>query len=458
MKFSAHQSQRDINNRQGACAKGVAASVQFNYLWAMLVAVAGFAVAYDARAAGFQISETSLSGLGRAFAGAGVAGDDASDLFYNPAGMFTIEGRQFQVGLTGLTISSDFNNNGSTQSLSTPAGRVTVPSRGGDSDGGDDAVVPNLFYVAPGNGQFKWGLGITAPFGLATEYDDDWVGRYHALKSELHTVELNPSFAWRLNENVALGAGLSVIYADAELSRALFLGPTSPDGFAVVDGDDTAFGANVGAMFTPNEGTRIGIGIRSSYDVEVDGTRDVSGTGVADGRVDAQAEVTLPETVYLSAAHAIDDKLTLLGSARWTNWSRFDELRISFADGSPDDVTEEDWDDSWTLSIGAAYRLNPTWTLRGGLSYDETPIPSVERRTPRIPDSDRVWLTFGASYQPQPNLTIDFGYAHIFGDDPDLDNTINLVSSAPGAFTDTLRGSYEDSDADLFGVQVRWQF
>lgn len=408
-------------------------------------------------AAGFQISEQSVSGLGRAFAGAGVAGDDASDMFYNPGGMMILEGSQFQVGSTILDISGQFTNEGSTQRLFTGAGFATVPSRGVNSDGGDTAIVPHMYYSSEMKGNMKFGLSISAPFGLKTEYDSNWTGRYHALTSELKTVDINPSVAWEINDSLSAGFGISIQHAEATLSRAVFQGPGAPDGKAVIEGDNVGFGFNFGAMFTPNERTRIGFSYRSKIKQEVDGHLTISGTP-RDAKIPAVASVDLPETIYLSAAHDLNDKLSLFGTARWTKWSRFEELRIKFAGGLPDDVTPENWKDSTTLSIGLAYRMNDRVTLRAGYSSDESPVPGVEFRTPRIPDSDRDWLTLGATFKPKDNMTVDVGYAYLTSDAGALDNTVNLVSTSPGAFTDTLRGSYKDSSVHMIGAQVRWEF
>lgn len=409
-------------------------------------------------AAGFQISEQSLSGLGRAFAGAGVAGDDLSDMFYNPGGMFLVEGTQFQAGTTLLDISGTFTNEGSTQRLFTGAGFATVPAGGMNSDGGDLAIVPHMYYTRDLTDNMKFGLSISAPFGLKTEYDKNWVGRYHALTSDLKTVDINPSVAWQINDSVSLGVGMSIQKADTTLSRAVFQGPGVPDGESVVGGDNIGFGFNVGAMFSPGDRTRVGLGYRSKITQDVDGELVISGTP-RDATIPATASVDLPETVYLSVAHEVNDSLSLFGSARWTKWSRFEELRIKFAGGVlPDDVTPENWKDSTTLSIGLAYRMNDRVTLRAGYSSDESPVPGVEFRTPRIPDSDRDWLTLGATFKPKDNMTVDIGYAYLTSDAGELNNTVNLVSSSPGAFTDTLRGSYKDSSVHMIGAQLRWQF
>lgn len=396
--------------------------------------------------AGFQISESTVSGLGRAFAGAGVAGDDVSDMFYNPAGMFLAEGRQVQLGVSLIDSKSKFTG-------------TATPFGGPNDDGGESAAVPNFFYVMPESNNLKYGLSITAPFGLATEYDSNWAGRYQGIRSELTTVDINPALAYRVNNQLALGAGLSVQYADAELTQARFLGVGVPDGKSKIDGDNWDYGFNLGAMFSPSQSTRFGIGFRSKVAQKVDGDLNVTAAnGMTIVSAGAEAEVDLPETVYLSAFHSLNSQLDLLASARWTNWSRFEELRIKFDNGLPDSVTPENWDDSWTLSIGANYKVNSQWTLRAGYAHDESPVPD-EDRTVRIPDSDRDWFTVGASYAPNANLTVDFGYAHLSGDDADINEATIIAAppTAPGIVQSSLVGSY-DGSADILGVQLQYKF
>ena len=407
----------------------------------------GLAVASaQAMSAGFQISESSISGLGRAFAGAGVAGDDVADMFYNPAGMMLVDGRQFQAGVSIIDSQSDFSGS-------------AVPFGGPSADGGTTGVVPNLYYTFPSSGNLKYGISLTAPFGLKTEYDNNWAGRYQGLTSELKTIDINPALAYKVSDQVALGAGISIQFADAELSQARFLGVGVPDGKSTVEGDNWAAGFNLGAMFTPSGSTRFGIGYRSKVEQEVEGSLNVvSPTGTTLVNAGALAEVDLPETVYLSAAHSPNDKWDVLASARWTKWSRFEELRIEFNNGLPDSVTEENWDDTWTISLGANYHMNDEWTIRFGYAHDESPVPD-EFRTVRIPDSDRDWFTLGASYSPSPSMTVDFGYAYLTGDDAPIFETTVIAAppTAPGIVTSTLSGDY-DGEAHIFGIGAQWRF
>jgi len=334
-----------------------------------------------------------------------------------------------------------------------------VPFGGPNDDGGTTGVVPNLYYTFPTSGNLKYGISLTAPFGLKTEYDNNWAGRYQGLTSELTTIDINPALAYKVNDQVSLGAGISIQLADAELSQARFLGLGVPDGKSTVEGDNWAAGFNLGAMFTPTSSTRFGIGFRSKIEQEVEGSLNVvSPTGATLVNAGALAKVTLPETIYLSAAHSPNDQWDILASARWTKWSRFEELRIAFNNGLPDSVTEENWTDSWTFSLGANYHLSNQWTMRFGYAYDESPVPD-EFRTVRIPDSDRNWFTLGASYSPSASMTIDFGYAYLTGDDaPIFESTVIAAPpTAPGVVSNTLSGTYE-GEANIFGIQAQWRF
>ncbi|MEM7194430.1 MAG: outer membrane protein transport protein [Pseudomonadota bacterium] len=400
-------------------------------------------------AAGFQISETSVAGLGRAFAGNGIAGDTISDMFANPAGLMLRSGSELELGLHILSTSADFENRGSTQRLATPLGFLTVPSRGPGSDGGGTSAIPNLYYATDLSNGMRFGLSVTSPFGLVTEYDDDWVGRYQAIKSELITVDINPNIAYQVNDNVSVGGGISVLLADTTLTRAQFTGPTTPDAAASITGDDVAIGFNLGLMVGDEDG-RFGIGYRSEVDVEAEGDLRIPLAGVSAG---AAADVTLPQTLYLSGFKKVSDKVDLLGTIRWTGWSSFEELRVRFDNGLPDAVTPENWDDSVAVSLGLNYHLDDRWTLRGGLAVDDSPVDD-EFRTARIPDTDRTWVSFGGSYQASERTRIDFGYAHIFTDDVPLNESVNLVSTMPGAAVDNVRGEYTDTDANLLSVSI----
>ncbi len=441
----------------------------------LMVAMLGGGAAYGA---GFQVSETSVLGLGRAFAGAGVAGDGPADMFHNPAALMLGQGRQFEVGLHAILPGADFENRGSTITGVTPP--FTTPAAiGDDADGGVDALVPNFFYAADLRGgasaksaadleadvpaKWRYGLGLTAPYGLTTDYRADWVGRYHAIKSELKTVEINPAVAWRPSKRVSLGAGITWLHAEAELSNAVYIPEpvttSAADARATVTGDADAFGFTLGALLG-DEKRRIGVGYRSSVDLKVRGDLSVVAPGPAAAVVNPKtaADITLPATAYVSAFQNISDKIDLLATWRWTEWSEFDELRVTFADGSDPAVTPYRWENSNTYSIGINFRPTERWHFRGGVARDETPISDDQFRTPRIPDANRDWLSLGGSFLASSRTRWDFSWARIFAEKARLKTTADINSSLQGSGESNLTGTYPASATDIFALRFAHTF
>ena len=418
----------------------------------------------QAQGAGFALFEHSAKNMGRAYAGsASNAGRDPATLFWNPAGMALLSGLQVQAGAIGFTVTSEFSDHGSTRTLLTPAGPVTVPSAGREDDGGTDAAVPHFYLTSQLNARLSLGVGVFSPFGLKTEYAADWIGRYHALKSELTNININPSLAYRLSNQLSVGAGVSASHLDSELTRAVFLpdpasGAQLPDAHVKLKGDDWSYGFNLGLLYELDADTRLGLGYRSRIDHTLEGHSTLSRAGPYSGSTGIRNNLALPENLMLSGHMRLNDHWALMADIIWTRWSRFDEIRIRFDDGTPDDVTVQDWEDSWRYTLGAEYRHTADWTLRAGIALDRSPIPNAQRRTARIPGADRRWITLGASYRATDNISIDFAYAHLFIAAGAVDNTIDLAPAiAPGAFTDRLAGTF-DSSVDSVGIEVKVAF
>ncbi len=383
----------------------------YQHHWVFVLGLTGTLAAIgQAHASGLQLTDQSVTGLGRAFAGGSLANDDASAAYYNPADMMLGKGMQAQAGFIFIGISTEASNAGSTTRLPanlrdvlTKPGTlpvfVTIPSSGLSSDnGGEDNVVPNGYYITDINERMRFGVSLNAPFAVSTSYGRNWVGRYHAVDSELKTIDVNPSIAYRVNDNLSLGFGVSAQYAEATLSQAIFTG--GPDGYGEVNADGWTFGYNLGATWELDSMTRFGASYRSRVKHSVDGDRTVSDIPGRNGVIGAEAEVTLPDWLALNAYRRLNDQWAVMGGVRWTNWSVFDKLQIDFADGTQS-LTQENWEDSWTFNIGVSYDYNPEWTFRAGYQYDQTPVPSAEYRTPRIPDSDRNAFAVGFSYHPE---------------------------------------------------------
>lgn len=404
------------------------------------------AITGNVQAAGYALIEQSGSGMGNALAGAAAVAEDASTIFFNPAGMTYIQGTQVAGALHLISPNAEFNNGGSVAGAGKPLG-----GEGGNA--GDLAFVPNAYFTMDLGQNVKFGIGLSAPFGLKTEYDKDWMGRFQAIKSELKTVNINPALAFKVNEQLSLGFGVSAMWAQAELTNAVNFG-VAGQGTGKVKGDDWGFGFNLGAIYQATADTRIGLAYRSKVEQHLDGDVKFNRPALIPAALapngGVKADVTLPETFSLGAFSQLNDKWDLMGDITWTRWSRFKELRIVRDNGALLTVTPEHWENTLRYSVGVNYRYSDVVKLRAGLAYDEEAIRD-EYRTARIPGNDRKWLALGAAWQMSPSSKVDVGYAHLFIGDADIDD--NQIPSGKGR----LRGEY-DASVDILSVQYTHNF
>jgi len=420
-----------------------------------IVAAGTLFLGVAAHGAGFALMEHSVPGIGRSYAGATVGADLESSIYYNPAGIAAAEGTSVAIGSHLLMTSVDFDGGSSYPALG------GLPVQGGDGgEAGVNTPIPNVYAVMPLGDGVAFGLGLFVPFGLAVDYNEGWVGRYHALESSMETLNINPTLAWQVSDNLSLGVGLSAQYAEATLSSAIDFGTIADVGPGVIDGkgemtgDDWGYGFDIGLIYTLTPDSRIGLTYRSAIEHTIDGNArfnvpaPVAGIQALGVFVDTtgSADVDTPATATLGYAQQMGDSFALMVDLAWTEWSSFDELRVTYDSLQPDSVTDESWNDAWRISVGGEYYATDAWTVRGGAAFDESPVPDVAHRTPRIPDSDRIWLTTGLGYRASENVVIDFGYAHVFIEEAE----VNLLSETG----DNLVGDYSGS-ADVFSFQVK---
>ncbi len=394
-------------------------------------------------AAGFALIEQSGSGMGNAYAGAAAVAEDASTIYFNPAGMTYVEGTQVVGALHLIRPRGEFNNEGSVAGQGRPLG-----GEGGDI--GDLAFVPNFYYKRDISETMKFGLGVGAPFGLKTEYDKNWLGRFQGIKSDLKTVNINPALAFKVNDQLSVGFGINAMWIQAELTSAVNL--VAAERTSKVKGDDWGFGYNLGAIYQITEATRLGLAYRSKVDQHLKGDVKFSVSGGPTPNGDVNAEVTLPETLSLSSFTKLNDTWDLLADVTWTKWSRFRELAVYRDSGALLTSTPENWNNTMRYSIALNYKYSDTLKLRAGLAYDEEAIDD-EFRTVRIPGNDRKWLALGAGWQATPNTKLDIGYAHLFISDPSIDDNQTTVVPGRGRVT----GDY-DASVDMLSVQVTHNF
>lgn len=431
-------------------------------LMALAIAAALGGASGLASAAGFALIEQSGSGMGNAFAGAAATADDASTVFFNPAGMSRLEGMQIGVAAHLIDLSANFS--GTATNPVALGGGAATGGQGGDA--GDAAVVPNVYFVMPIGESLRFGVGVNAPFGLVTEYDSDWVGRFQGIKSDLKALNINPSVSFKLSDVVSIGAGINYQQLDAELTNAVVLGP-GVSGNTKLEADDDGWGWNIGALFQLGSATRIGMSYRSVIDYELEGsvtTTTAGGAPVAAASGPTSAEVTMPDSFSLSIVQVLNDRIELLGDVTYTRWSEIDRVNVvNTTDGTLRDSLLLDFDDAFRYSIGVNYKLNDSWKLKAGLALDETPVKGATSRTVRLPDNDRTWVSLGAQMKVKDSGRLDFGYSHLFIKDADINFTrsqqapgFTTPTPAPGTAT-TVTGNYEGT-VDIFSVQYTHSF
>ena len=392
----------------------------------LLVAFSG-----AASAAAFQLLEQNASGIATSYAGSAAVADNASTIFFNPAGMTKLPGLHLSAGVVGVRPNFEFSDSGSSGLLG---------SGGDGGNAGSWAAVPNAYVswqVAP-----DWfvGLGISSPFGLKTEYDsDNWIGSYQAIKSDITTVNYNPSLAWKINDKVSLGLGLSYQTIDAELTSAV----PGPLRYSQLKGDDSAWGWNAGALFTLSPAMRVGVSYRSAVNYTLEGnmTTALNSTPV-------RADVKLPDTATLSVWQQVSDRWEAMGDLSYTHWSTLDTLNVVNSNSGTQIGSENfGYKDSWRFAWGAAYKANEAWKVKFGIAYDKTPTSDSDRSV-RVPDNDRIWFSFGGQWNGGSYGKIDAGYAYLYLKDADINQTKVFSPTV----SSNLRGSYNNS-GHLLGVQ-----
>ena len=448
--------------------------------------------AQQAFGAAFALQEQNVSGLGNAYAGGAAVAEDASTVYWNPAGMVRFSTISIAASVAGVFPSSKFNNDGSLPAFNQPLG-----NDGGE--GGQSAALPALYLVVPINPSWAFGLGIGVPFGLETKWDDGWIGRYQALRSKIETLNINPALSWKINESFSVGAGVSyqqikaTFTQNANYSAALataaqtaaagglipaaavppFIAATAGlDSSVSINGNDWAWGWNIGAMWNITPDTRIGAHYRSSIKYNIDGNVNFGNPALPAlpptlapigaalvPAVNAQlasggvtTEVKLPSTTNVSFYTRLNPKWDLMADVQWVDWSTIQELKfVRTGPGAALPPTPELFKDTWRLSAGASYYMDDKWKFRGGVAWDESPVQDAER-TPRLPDTDRFWLAGGVQYAWSRQMKIDVGLAYIF-----IDSASSNQNAGSTAQYGLIKGSY-DASVFVLGGQISYSF
>ena len=471
------------------------------------MAVAGLVLALGAGqafGAAFILQENSGSGQGNAYAGGAAASEDADTVWTNPAGMQRLKTPQVAVAVNFITPSAKFSDNGG----SLPAQSQSLGGTGGDA--GSLAVVPNLYLVVPLTKQWHFGLGINAPFGLVTEYDGAWLGRFQGIKSDVKTMNINPAISYQFGD-FAVGAGVNYQQIKATFTQnanysaailqAAYTPPPNGAGIPVgsptfnaiaastaglqsnvnINGDDSSWGWNIGFEWRPDGLSRFGASFRSAIKYTVTGNVSFNNptlpttippalaptVGALAAGVNSKflynsgvtADIKLPPFANVSYFTQFkDSRWDLMADVQWTGWSTIQDLTFNRTDGSPLQSTVENFKDVWRISAGANYHYNDQWLARMGVAWDQSPVQD-QYRTVRLPDSDRFWLSGGGQYKFSPQLKFDIGATYIFIKDGNINQigSTNLGQPPSVAQSGLVDGTYKNNVIIVSG-QVTYNF
>jgi long-chain fatty acid transport protein len=472
-------------------------------------AIAGIAFALGAGqafGAGFALQESNGSGLGNAYAGGAAVAEDASTVWANPAGMSRLPTMQVAMALNLVQPSMKFSNNGSINALTQPLG-------GDGGDAGSLNFIPAAYFTVPINKDWVFGIGMSGPFGLVTEYDDGWVGRFQAIKSEVKTVNINPALSWKINESFAVGAGFSYQYLKGTFTQNANYSALMAQGYGQlagagtipvslvptltaatgglqsnvnITGDDYSWGWNVGMLWNLSKNSRIGASYRSDISYKVTGNAEVcspaantsaaycgyllptvpatiapivagvsANVNKAFASTGVYSDIKVPGVVNVSYFGTLSDRWDVMADVQWTHWSTIQDLTfIKNSGGVFGEAVILNFEDAWRISGGANYKYSDKWMFRGGLAWDQTPVQDAFR-TARLPDSDRIWMNLGVQYKIDKNMKLDLGGSYIFVQDGDIAATSTEASAVAGH--GLVKGSY-NNNVIILGGQLTYSF
>lgn len=404
----------------------------------LFLIVLSLSISANIYAGGFQLNEHGARALAMGGAFTAVA-NDPSAVYWNGAGLSYLPGTNIVFGVSFIAPSSSFR--GVTPDVTKYRGKNLL-------------FYPAHFFASHQlNDKFTLGLGFTTPFGLGTEWDENWVGKYLAVETSLQTFIVTPVIAYKPIESLSISAGFVYSFADVLITRKNPLQPIfASDAFIHLEGDDMfAYGFNAGIMFKPTKCISVGVSYHSEVKYEFEGTATSTGPDQVAASLPKgviTAELTTPQNIAGGIAVDISEKVKISADFQYVGWSSYDKLEVVFTDPDPDLVSSSPrlYDDSYIIRLGGSYKANDQVTFMGGIYYDKNPVSS-EYLNPSLPETNRIGLSFGIEAQIFENLSIQGSYLFIRGEQLTITDSKEVYT--PGG--STFNGTY-NTFANIFGL------
>ncbi|WP_282176971.1 outer membrane protein transport protein [Vibrio nereis] len=412
-------------------------------------------VSSTATAAGFQLAEYSATGLGRAYAGEAAMADNASAQWRNPAMLTYLEGTQVSIG--AIYVNPNLDVDGKTQF-------VTGVQESKSDDFANDAIIPNLYISHRYTDKLAVGLALGTNYGMETDLGTNFTAAHFGNEASVTTVEANLNAGYQVTETVSIGGGVRYVMGEGSFgatvpSQTAAVSPLNEgDTLKYMEGDDTAWGWQVGAAWQLAQNHRIGVTYKSAVDLKLEGYATGAGFGLTGGKKDnGYMNLSLPATAELASFHQLSEKLALHASFNWTDWSSFEKLEAQLENLGTQMVKVENWEDNYRFAVGATYQVDPKLALRTGIAYDTSAV-NDKNRTITIPETDRTWLSLGASYDVTKQFTLDGGFTYIIAKDAPITESRGYASDDAAQYVGGKFVGETTGNVWLIGVQANYRF
>jgi len=398
-------------------------------------------------ASGLAIPEQGAAALGYA-ASMTARSEELSAMYYNPAGLMYVTGKELYLGITPIMPYHKYM----THESSVEANKQTF--------------LPPQGFAAMRMGQnLVVGIGVFAPFGLGTDWDTDWAGRYTATFAEVATIHIQPTVAYQVNDKVSIGVGVAYVTSSATMEKMIDFGSgigqgPNPilDSESSMDGSGSAVAFNVGIQAKASEQMTLGASYQSAYDIKYEGTAtfthsnnlkaipypSVPGSPIPAGtpmydvalmkmpaKQDGSASMNMPWVLNLGMKYDFTPRFDTSFDINVVGWSVYKELEVDFDTDVPEDkIIPKNWDDSVVLRLASSYDMSDSWILRGGLLYDKNPVPD-DTFDAQLPDANRIGLSVGTGYS-FGRIRIDAGYLFLHFSDREKDNAVGFDTDTTG--------------------------
>ncbi len=408
----------------------------------------------SAEAGGLYLYEVGSPDVGLAAAGYAARAQDAATAFTNPAGMTRITQPSLMLGAQPMYLNLEFSPDGKTSSQ---AG--TLPGGVAAADGDSNGWMPagGLFYVHPVSDRLALGLAVAGYFGLALDYQDDWVGRYYAQEATLQAMAIQPAIAWKISDQWSVGAGVAAIYGTFDVKLAVNnVDPLYGDGKLKLSDEDWTAQFNLGVLYEPVKGTRLGLTYLSAADLDFSDKPEFSGLGPVLGGIlgrggrELDLGLTMPQAVMFSIYHELNDQLALMANLGWQDWSEFGKVDVAVSDTNVDLTADLDYKDTWHVALGARYRLAEPWQVTAGIAYDSA-MMDEDQLSPSLPVGETWRFGLGTRYHWSQDMTLGAAYELAWGGDLDMD-----VERGPLA--GRVSGTYENVAIHIVSLNAEWRF